>query len=219
MSFSHPPQALIPDVPERGDDPRRADRIEVPGTAAVIDEAPRPHRNLLIYHALQSLLLGPFFWALLIPQYFRYHTLRYRFDDEGVTMRWGVLFRREISLTYARIQDIHLTSNIVERWLGLAKIQIQTASGSAGAEMTIEGLREFQQIRDFLYSRMRGTREQSRHPARAPSVAPDAAAPASLSPTDVAELTATLRAVTDELRALRAALPAREPADREVPRG
>lgn len=75
-------------------------------------------------------------------------------------MRWGILFRREISLTYARIQDIHLTSNVVERWLGLARIQIQTASGSAGAEMTIEGLRDFEMIRDGLYSRMRGVRER-----------------------------------------------------------
>jgi putative membrane protein len=46
-------------------------------------------------------------------------------------MRWGILFRREISLTYARIQDIQLSSNLVERWLGLAKIQLQTASGSS----------------------------------------------------------------------------------------
>ena len=58
-------------------------------------------------------------------------------------MRWGILFRREITLTYARIQDIHLTSNLVERWLRLARIQIQTASASASAEMTLEGLHEF----------------------------------------------------------------------------
>lgn len=71
-------------------------------------------------------------------------------------MRWGVLFRREIHLTSARIQDIHLSSNVVERWLGLARIEIQTASGSAKAEMTIHGVRESEELRDFLYSRMRG---------------------------------------------------------------
>ena len=76
-------------------------------------------------------------------------------------MRWGVLFRREISLTYSRIQDIHLSSNFVERWLGLAKIQVQTASGSASAEMTIEGLRDFGGVRDFLYARMRGARDRT----------------------------------------------------------
>jgi len=106
-------------------------------------------------------MLGPFFVFALVPLYFRYHTLRYEFDDEGVSMRWGVLFRREIHLTYARIQDIHLTSNVVERWLGLGRVLVQTASGSSKAEMTIEGLREFEAVRDFLYARMRGMREEA----------------------------------------------------------
>ncbi|HUP25811.1 MAG TPA: PH domain-containing protein [Thermoanaerobaculia bacterium] len=118
----------------------------------------RPHRSLLTYFALQSLVLGPLFPLALVPLYFKYHTLRYRFDEQGVSMRWGLLFRREISLNYARIQDIHLASNFVERWLGLARVQLQTASGSAGAEMTIEGLQEFEEVRDFLYTRMRGAR-------------------------------------------------------------
>ena len=71
-------------------------------------------------------------------------------------MRVGILFRREVNLTYARIQDIHLRSGFIQRWLGLADIQIQTASGSAGAELVIEGFKEFEAIRDFLYTRMRG---------------------------------------------------------------
>ncbi|MBI2212884.1 MAG: PH domain-containing protein [Acidobacteria bacterium] len=116
----------------------------------------QPDKNLLIYYALGSLVLGPLCFIPMIPLYFRYHTLRYVFDREGITMRWGILFRREISLTYARIQDIHLVSNVIERWLGLARIQIQTASGASGAEMVIEGLQDFEAIRDALYGRMRG---------------------------------------------------------------
>lgn len=116
----------------------------------------RPDPALFRYYVLTSLLLGPLFFLILIPLYFRYHTMRYRFDRDGISMRWGILFRREINLTYARIQDIHLTSNFVERWLGLARIQIQTASGNAGAEMTIEGIPQFEMLRDYLYTRMRG---------------------------------------------------------------
>ncbi len=118
----------------------------------------RPDERLMTYYVVSSLVAGPFFPFVLLPLYFRYHTMRYRFSDEGVSMQWGILFRKEINLTFARIQDIHLTSNFVERWLGLARIQIQTASGSSKAEMTIEGVREFGPLRDFLYSRMRGAR-------------------------------------------------------------
>ena len=118
----------------------------------------RPHPNLMKYYAVESLLLGPFFLFWLIPRFLRFRTLRFRFDDEGVTVRWGALFRKEVSLTYGRIQDIHLASNLVERRLGLARVKVQTAAGSATAELTIEGLQEYQQVRDFLYTRMRGVR-------------------------------------------------------------
>jgi membrane protein YdbS with pleckstrin-like domain len=118
----------------------------------------RPSPALFRYYVLSSFLAGPFFFVPLLYLYFRYHTMRYDFDAEGISMRWGILFRREITLTYARIQDIHLTSNLLERWLGLARIQIQTASASASAEMTLEGLHEYEAVRDFLYSKMRGVR-------------------------------------------------------------
>ena len=154
----------------------------------------RPHPNLFKYYLLGSLLLGPLFFVPLVPLWFRYHTLRYRFDAEGVQVRWGILFRREVSLAYARIQDIHLTSNFVERWLGLARIQISTASGASAAEMTIEGLQEFELVRDFLYTRMRGAHD-----------APSASAVASggMAPDAVA---AALDRVSEDLRAVREAL-------------
>src|SRR4028118_1426074 len=112
----------------------------------------------MTYYILSSFLLGPLFFIPLIYLHFRYQTMRYEFDEEGISMSWGILFRRQITLTYARIQDIHLTSNVVERWLKLARIQIQTASASASAEMTLEGLHEFERVRDFLYTKMRGVR-------------------------------------------------------------
>ena len=157
-----------------------------------------PAPALFKYYILSSLVLGPFFFVLLIPLYFRYHTMRYTFDDEGISMRWGILFRREITLTYARIQDIHLTSNFIERWLRLARIQIQTASASASAEMTLEGLHEFEAIRDFLYSKMRGVHVGHVGPALQPVPSP------SSSPTS--DLSAALREVAAELRAVRESL-------------
>lgn len=166
----------------------------------------RPEEKLLIYYILSSLLLGPFFFFLLIPLFFRYKTLRYRFDQEGVSMRWGILFRREINLTYARIQDIHLVSNVVERWLGLARIKIQTASGSAKAEMTIEGLHQFEALRNFLYERMRGTRDRDRS-----SVAAASEGVTGVSSDEMARVVAALDAVTMEVRQLRRALASDDP--------
>lgn len=151
----------------------------------------RPAPELLKYYVLSSFLFGPLFFVPLVYYYFRYQTMRYSFDDEGISMKWGILFRREIMLTYARIQDIHLTSNFVERWLRLARIQIQTASGSSSAEMTIEGLHEFELVRDFLYSKMRGVRTNTAATLQTTAATPDD------------NLAAALREVAAELRAVR----------------
>ena len=124
-----------------------------------VKELSRADRKLLWLYVLRTVslcLLGPWFLVAMVPLYFKYHTLRYRFDEEGIGMSWGILWRREIYLTYTRIQDIHLSRGLFERWLGLATIQVQTASGSSGSDMSIVGLTEFELVRDFLYSRMRG---------------------------------------------------------------
>jgi len=174
-----------------------------PDDAAILAIA-RPHRSLWTYYWLSCLAIPPLF-PILAPYYwFRYHTMRYKFTDEGISMSWGILFRREIIINYARIQDIHLRSNLVERYFGLAKILVQTASGSAAAELTLEGLREFEAVRDFLYSKMRGVRD------------PVAAAPHGA--TADAELAAALREVAAELRATRLALAARAGRPAEDPR-
>jgi uncharacterized membrane protein YdbT with pleckstrin-like domain len=119
----------------------------------------RPRESLMTYYVLKAIAATLGFPFVLPYLYFRYHTMRYRFDTDGIHMKWGIIFRREVLLNYSRIQDIHLRSNLIERWLGLARIEIQTASGSASANMTLEGMEDPAWMRDFLYSRMRGTRE------------------------------------------------------------
>lgn len=118
----------------------------------------RPDPQLLTYYLAVSALTGPFAPLTFLPLYLKYRTLEYRFDDSGIAMSWGILFRRETYLTYQRIQDIHLTRNIIQRWMGLASVSLQTAAGSATPEMTIEGVLAAEPLRDFLYGRMRGAK-------------------------------------------------------------
>jgi putative membrane protein len=168
----------------------------------------RPHPVLWTYYVILSIFSGPGIVATLPYLYFRYHTLRYRFDDEGIHMKVGILFRREVNLTYARIQDIHLRSGILQRWLGLANVQVQTASGSGGPELVIEGFKEFEAIRDFLYTRMRGYQTSVGHGATAPS--PSGVGPAI--PTSGTagqnETVALLNGIRDELKRTRELLEA-----------
>ena len=116
----------------------------------------RPDPALRRYYFITSLFGGPFFPVIYLPLWFKYRTLRYRFDDDGVSMSWGQFFQKETYLTYRRIQDIQVTRGLIQRRLGLADLQLQTASGGSGAEMKIEGVCNPDRLRDFLYERMRG---------------------------------------------------------------
>jgi len=162
----------------------------------------RPDKALWKYYILTALVFPPAFPFIILPLYFRYQTMRYKFTDDGISMSWGILFRKEVIVNYARIQDIHLKSNVVERWLGLARILVQTASGSSSAEVTIEGIKEFEPLRDFLYARMRGVKEHSPAPVTTSGIAEAGSS----------EVAAALREAVAELRAVREILERRNQA-------
>ncbi len=143
---------------------------------------PALHRYYLVC-AVCSLVAFP---IVYIPLLIRYKTMRYRFDDTGVSMTWGYFFRKEVHLTHRRVQDIHVTRNIIERWLGLAKVPIQTASGTTGATMKIEGIADAEGLRDYLYERMRGARAMENEP--------------SIGESEDDEITLLLRDIRDALR-------------------
>lgn len=162
----------------------------------------RPHPSLRTYYLISSLAWGPLFPIIVTIRYLRYRTIRYHFDSEGVTMRWGGLIRREVSLAYSRIQDIHLSSGLIERWLNLARIEVQTASGGTQAELTLEGLLEYRAVRDFLYGKMRGA-----EPEEARSISTQRASDSVvLDRASLEALTSSLQQTAEELRALRVSL-------------
>jgi putative membrane protein len=154
----------------------------------------RPEPVLLTFYLLRSLASLVFFPLVFLPLLVRYLTLRYRFDEESVRKSYGLIFRKEGLVQYARIQDLHLTRSLLQRWLGLARIEVQTASGSAAAEMTIVGLTNYEEVRDFLYSRMRGARFGEEEPSPHDVEEPD-------------EAVALLTEIRDELRLLRGRRP------------
>jgi membrane protein YdbS with pleckstrin-like domain len=171
----------------------------------------RPHSNLLRLYFLQAAATLIGFPFVFLPLYFKYHTLRYTFDDEGISASWGFLFKREIFLTYRRIQDIHVSRNLIERWLGIGKVEIQTASGSSSAELALEGMEHWDPVRDYLYRRMRGTGPVTGAATPAVSGARGAGA---LSPAgESGEAVELLRAIKADVEAVRRAVETGRPGD------
>jgi len=137
-----------------------------------IRQLDRPNGKVYAHYFANALLLSltscgialPFLLLGMLPVIIRLRTMRYRIDDDGVGLSFGWLNRHESHITYDKIQDIHVNRGWLERMFGLGTVQIQTASGSSTAEVALVGLTEFDAVRDFLYSRMRGGEQPTPQP-------------------------------------------------------
>ncbi len=147
--------------------------VELSALTTRVKAVTRPERALLALYALSAIPMLCGWPVAMVPLYFRYHTLWYRFGDEGIAMGVGILFRREQQLTYARMQDIHVSQNLLERWLGIGTVTVQTAGAGAGGNLTIVGIRDVEAVRDFLYAKMRGVRHDD-EPKDVKASTPDA---------------------------------------------
>jgi uncharacterized membrane protein YdbT with pleckstrin-like domain len=161
----------------------------------------RPDERLMKYYVVVALLSLFAFPVTLFVLWIKYRTLRYRFDNEGVWRRQGLLWRSEVNITYRRIQDIHLTNGLLQRWFGLASVSIQTAAGSASPAIEIEGVLEAEALRDFLYTKMRGVHDHAADHAVS-AIASTAAIATTTSGGDGDEALALLADIRDALRRL-----------------
>ena len=184
-----------------------SDRMNMQATTLDTSALERPSPNLLNYYLLAGLCTGPGL-VFAIPAFIiRYNTLRYRFEESGVRMQVGLFFRKEVVVAFRRIQDIHVSRNLIQRWLGIASVSVQTASGNAMPEIVLEGVTDPDSVRDWLYERMRGAKVYVGQPVLKPTPTPTIAAGTSQSvppklDAQEAEVTELLRGIRDNLARL-----------------
>lgn len=81
-------------------------------------------------------LAGALFVLFLLIWYprARYRAWRWRLTDIAIELRYGVLVHRHEAVPYFRVQQIDISQGPLDRLLGLATLQVTTASstGSAG---------------------------------------------------------------------------------------
>ena len=160
----------------------------------------RPSPKLLTYYLLTGLLTGPGLVIAIPALVIRYNTLRYRFEETGLRMQLGLFFRKEVVVAFRRIQDIHVSRNLIQRWLGIASVSVQTASGNAMPEIVLEGITDPDSVRDWLYERMRGAKGYTTATPQA-ILGEDPSVPPTLNKNE-GEVTELLRGIRDNLAQL-----------------
>ncbi len=107
---------------------------------------------------IPAVLVLCFVWAKLT-----YHFYRYELTDAGFRKELGVIYKKYVTIPYDRIQNVNIDRGIIERLLGLSRIQIFTAgTGNIIGEGILPGLsREVaEQLRDELIQRARQAKNQ-----------------------------------------------------------
>ncbi len=161
--------------------------------------------------------------AVLFQTTFSYLTVRldfemrwYKVTDRSLRIREGIWFVREMTMTFANIQNISVSRGPLQRLLGIADVEVQSAGGGGAAggkegrgssvqmhRGLFRGVDNAEEIRDRLRDRLRSYRDSGLGEITPP---PLSGQPADTSPA----LDAVLREVVEEARALRIA--AEEPA-------
>lgn len=106
---------------------------------------------------LVAILLPLIYW---VRKY--YDTMTYKLTETEMVWRRGVWFKKTGIVPYNRITNIDISQGPISRMLGIASLKIQTAgysapSGGLGmAEITIEGMEHFEELRELIMEFIRG---------------------------------------------------------------
>lgn len=80
----------------------------------------------------------------------RYTSWRYEERAEELFVSRGYLFHRQVVVPYGRMQFIDVTAGPVDRWFGLATVQLHTAAAASDARIPGLPRAEAERLRDQL---------------------------------------------------------------------
>ena len=105
---------------------------------------------LVSFLILLCLLVLPY-----IPAYFR--SLEYRIQDDAITGKKGVFWKKISTVPYYKITNIDITQGPLQRFFRIGKIHCQTAgfSGTQGsrAELVLQGIRDLEATKENIQAR------------------------------------------------------------------
>jgi len=117
-------------------------------------------------------VLGLFAVAIALPVTFfalrwSYELRWYIVTDHSLRTRRGVWNVEEITMTFANIQEVRVTSGPIQNALGIADVKVHSAGGGAGTPHSqqaghaavFEGVEHANEIRDRIVERLRAYRD------------------------------------------------------------
>ena len=131
----------------------------------------------------------------LVPAYFR--SIEYQLGEEEIIVRQGIITKVIKTVPYRTVTNIIVKRGLLDRWLGIGGVAIQTAgfSQQGGPEAMLSGLEEFESVHQHVFDALRRYRART-----GPALGVEEQAVPS------EELTELLREILAEIKALRNAV-------------
>lgn len=133
---------------------------------------------------------------VIATAFLRWFTTRFRITDESVEVRSGLFRRTALAASVDRVRTVEVTSNLLYRLLGLAKVEIGTASADTHNRLILDSLPRTaaQQLRvELLHRRTlthpKPTSDESSEPPTVPAAtAPTGPTSDGVAPSDTEHL-------------------------------
>ncbi|MDG6244782.1 MAG: PH domain-containing protein [Methanolobus sp.] len=100
-------------------------------------------------------LLAVIFIASFALSALRWYLYTYRYEDGYLHIKQGLVFKKERSIKKERVQTVNIRTGLLQRLLGVATVQIETAGGGMESELVLKAVKmeETHRIRSYLESR------------------------------------------------------------------
>jgi membrane protein YdbS with pleckstrin-like domain len=121
-----------------------------------------------IWLSLEAVAVAVFVVSIPVTYFLQrlnYEMRWYIVTDRSLRIRSGVVWLQEMTMTFANVQGIRVNANPIERLLGLANVEVQSAGGggtdhshgmpSSGHVAKFEGVDNAAVIRDLIVERLR----------------------------------------------------------------
>lgn len=70
--------------------------------------------------------------SVFIAAYLEYNNFTFEITDDGVFIRNGVLYKAEVSVPYGEIENVNIERTLLDRFLGLSRVSLETAGSALG---------------------------------------------------------------------------------------
>jgi uncharacterized membrane protein YdbT with pleckstrin-like domain len=149
-------------------------------------------RGALVLFFVVVVLNGSWWLVALILSGPYYRSLRYEVQDDEVVVNVGIWTKSVKHVPYRTVTNLQVKRDVVDRWLGIGTLNIQTAgmSGQTGAEERLVGLSGVQEVYESVAEELRRFRG-----GMAPTQADVELEPAVAQPGGLDEILAEVRAI------------------------